>query len=61
MPNGSDGNLMAARPRQPAEATFEHYLADAAIEMMTRFAADGRPFFLAAHFFGPHLPYIVPD
>jgi len=61
MPNGSDGNLMAARLRQPAEATFEHYLADATIEMMTRFAADGRPFFLAAHFFGPHLPYIVPD
>jgi arylsulfatase A-like enzyme len=23
--------------------------------------SDGRPFFLAAHFFGPHLPYIVPD
>jgi arylsulfatase A-like enzyme len=61
MPNGSPGNLMAARLRQPAEATFEHYLADAAIEMMARFAADGRPFFLAAHFFGPHLPYIVPD
>ena len=61
MPNGSPGNLMAARLRQPAEATFEHYLADAAIEMMARFAAGGRPFFLAAHFFGPHLPYIVPD
>src|ERR1700760_5182304 len=52
---------MAARLRQPVAATFEHSLADTAIEMMTRFAADGRPFFLATHFFGPHLPYIVPD
>jgi arylsulfatase A-like enzyme len=61
MPNGSPGNLMAARLRQPVDATFEHYLADRTIEMMARFAADGRPFFLATHFFGPHLPYIVPD
>ena len=40
MPNGSDGNLMAARLRQPAEATFEHYLADATIEMMTAIAGS---------------------
>jgi arylsulfatase A-like enzyme len=60
-PNGSPGNLLAARLRQPAEATFEYYLATRTIEMMRRFAADGRPFFLATHFFGPHLPYIVPD
>jgi arylsulfatase A-like enzyme len=63
MPNGSPGNLMAARLHQPLEATFEHYLATRTIEMLERFAADpaGRPFFLATHFFGPHLPYIVPD
>ena len=61
MPNGSPGNLMAARLHQPLEATFEHYLATRAIEMLNRFAQEGRPFFLATHFFGPHLPYIVPD
>lgn len=62
-PNGSPGNLMAARLHQPVEATFEHYLATRTIEMLERFAADPaeRPFFLAAHFFGPHLPYILPD
>ena len=47
------------------EATFEHYLATRAIEMLERYAADARereqPFFLALHFFGPHLPYILPD
>ena len=65
-PNGSEGNLLAARLHQPLEATFEHYLADRTIEMLERFAAgsDGHepaPFFLATHFFGPHLPYILPD
>ena len=64
-PNGSEGNLLAARLHQPREATFEHYLATRTIEMMERFADgsadDGRPFFLATHFFGPHLPYILPD
>ncbi|CAM03700.1 arylsulfatase A-like enzyme [Saccharopolyspora erythraea NRRL 2338] len=65
LPNGGPGNLLAARLHQPVEATFEHYLATRAIEMMERYAADAserdKPFFLALHFFGPHLPYIIPD
>jgi arylsulfatase A-like enzyme len=60
-PNGNPGNLLAARLRQPVEATFEHYLATRAIEHLDRYAATGRPFFLATHFFGPHLPYLLPD
>jgi arylsulfatase A-like enzyme len=60
-PNGTPGNLLAARLCQPVEATFEHFLADRAIETLRRYAAEpDRPFFLATHFFGPHLPYIVP-
>ncbi|SFS73871.1 sulfatase-like hydrolase/transferase [Saccharopolyspora flava] len=65
LPNGGPGNLLAARLHQPVEATFEHYLATRAIELMERYAADARehdtPFFLELSFFGPHLPYIVPD
>ncbi|RSM80034.1 DUF4976 domain-containing protein [Kibdelosporangium aridum] len=60
-PNGNPGNLLAARLHQPVEATFERYLATRAIEYLDRYARDGRPFFLATHFFGPHLPYLVPD
>ena len=64
-PNGHPGNLLAARLHQPVEATFEAYLATRAIEQLERYAAegraDGRPFFLATHFFGPHLPYLLPD
>jgi len=65
LPNGGPGNLMAARLCQPTEATFEYYLATRAIEYLERYAADYRakdqPFFLALHFSGPHLPYILPD
>ncbi|MGN6243287.1 MAG: sulfatase-like hydrolase/transferase [Motilibacteraceae bacterium] len=65
LPNGGPGNLLAARLHQPVEATFEAYLATRAIEMMERYAEDyrsgQRPFFLALHFYGPHLPYILPD
>ncbi|MFK0117605.1 sulfatase-like hydrolase/transferase [Streptomyces sp. NPDC090994] len=60
-PNGNPGNLLAARLQQPVEATFEHYLATRAIEQLDKYAADGRPFYLATHFFGPHLPYLLPD
>ncbi|MEE4540542.1 sulfatase-like hydrolase/transferase [Streptomyces sp. V4-01] len=60
-PNGNPGNLLAARLHQPVEATFEHYLADRAIEQLERYAAGDGPFYLATHFFGPHLPYLLPD
>nr|WP_308167888.1 sulfatase-like hydrolase/transferase [Catellatospora tritici] len=61
LPNGGPGNLLAARLHQPVEATFEHYLATRAIEQLERHAATGDPFFLQVNFFGPHLPYILPD
>jgi len=61
LPNGGPGNLLAARLHQPLEATFEYYLATRTIELMRRYAAEDRPFYLATHFFGPHLPYIVPN
>ncbi|WP_199711137.1 sulfatase-like hydrolase/transferase [Tessaracoccus antarcticus] len=65
LPNGAPGNLLAARLHQPLEATFEYYMAERAIEMLRRYAAaaetDSTPFFLALHYFGPHLPYIVPN
>ncbi|MBK1783352.1 sulfatase-like hydrolase/transferase [Prauserella sp. ASG 168] len=64
-PNGNEGNLLAARLDQPVEATFEYYLATRTIEHLDRYAKryrdEGAPFFLATHFFGPHLPYLLPD
>ncbi|WP_433019079.1 sulfatase-like hydrolase/transferase [Kribbella sp. CA-294648] len=65
LPNGGPGNLLAARLDQPVEATFEHYMVTRAIEKMESYSAArrnvGTPFFLGLHFFGPHLPYILPN
>lgn len=64
-PNGQPSILMGARLEQPVEATFEHFLADLTIQQIKSYAAEYResdkPFFLALHLFGPHLPYILPS
>ncbi|MEQ7127108.1 sulfatase-like hydrolase/transferase [Actinopolymorpha sp. B11F2] len=64
-PNGQPGNLLAGVLEQPVEATFEYFLAERTIERLRSYAAhhrtDGRPFFLACHWFGPHLPYCLPE
>ncbi|MFC2556485.1 MAG: sulfatase-like hydrolase/transferase [Pauljensenia sp.] len=65
LPGGRDGHIIAARLEQPEEATFERFLADRAIDKLREYAADwkdsGQPFCLDVHFFGPHLPYFLPD
>lgn len=64
-PNGTPGNLLAARLDQPLEATFEYFLAERAIALLREYASahteSGKPFFLATQFFGPHLPYNIPS
>ena len=40
------------------EATPEYYRAECAIRMMKRFAREGRPWHLEAHFVEPHDPYM---
>jgi arylsulfatase A-like enzyme len=63
-PNGRADNLIAGVLDQPGEATFEYFLAERVIERLHQYARgyheDGRPFFLGGHWFGPHLPYIMP-
>ena len=65
LPGGRDGHILAARLDQPEEATFERFLADRAITRLRQYAADWKearqPFCLDVHFFGPHLPYFLPD
>ncbi|MFF6959470.1 sulfatase-like hydrolase/transferase [Streptomyces sp. NPDC008317] len=59
------GHLIAGRLRQPVEATVEAFLTDRTLALLERYAAgrrtSGRPFMLSCHWFGPHLPYLVPD
>ncbi|MCK7674729.1 sulfatase-like hydrolase/transferase [Corynebacterium pygosceleis] len=65
LPGGRPGHVIAARLEQPEEATFERFLADRAIARMKEYAKEwkeeGKPFSLDIHFFGPHLPYFIPD
>lgn len=64
-PNGEPGNLLAGVLAQPVEATFEYFLAERAIARLREYAAgyrdEGRPCFLGCHWFGPHLPYCLPE
>jgi arylsulfatase A-like enzyme len=59
--NGEPGNLLAGILEQPVEATFEYFLAERTIEQLRRYAEDGRPFYLTCNWFGPHLPYLLPE
>lgn len=61
LPGGRRGHLIAARLQQPVQATFEHFLADEAITMLRQYADSDHPFSINLHFFGPHLPYLIPD
>ncbi len=64
-PNGQASLLMAATYDGPVEGTYSYYLAERAIAMLRDMAGtrrrEGRPFHLSLHFFGPHLPYVVPE
>lgn len=63
-PNGKQAHLLAGVLEQPVGATFEAFLAEQAIERLHTYAASRhehqQPFFLAVHWFGPHLPYCIP-
>lgn len=63
-PNGGPGNLLAAVLDQPVEATFEYFLAERTIQHVRALAegtGHGELFFFACHWFGPHLPYCLPQ
>ncbi|MFC6704264.1 sulfatase-like hydrolase/transferase [Flexivirga alba] len=67
--NGSGrGHLIAGRLQQPAEATMERFITEQALELLRGYASGGAddgsvpaPFWLTCSWFGPHLPYLIPD
>lgn len=65
MPSGKKAMAVAGVFEGPVEATFEYFLAIRAIRKLRSYAEDfearGRQFYLALHWFGPHLPYIIPE
>lgn len=65
LPGDRPGHVLAARLQQPVEATFERFLTELAISRLREYGDDWReserPFCLHVHYFGPHLPYFIPD
>ncbi|MDO5729025.1 MAG: sulfatase-like hydrolase/transferase [Actinomycetaceae bacterium] len=65
LPGGRPGHTLAGRLKQPLEATFERFITERSIARLRQYAQDyfehGKPFSLDVHYFGPHLPYIIPD
>lgn len=65
LPGDRPGHLIAARIQLPVEATFERFITEIAISRLRQYAKEykenGKPFTLDVHYFGPHLPYIIPD
>ncbi|MFC5502982.1 sulfatase-like hydrolase/transferase [Lysinimonas soli] len=59
------GHLLAGRLQQPFEATMESFITDSALTLLERYGrdyrAEGTPFMLTCSWFGPHLPYLIPD
>lgn len=64
-PNGEPGIPLAGIYEGPVEGTWSYFLAERTRERLRAYAQErretGRPFFLACHFFGPHLPYFLPQ
>lgn len=65
LPGRRPGHVIAARLQQPAEATFERFLTELGLGRLRSYARDWdenrTPFCLHVHYFGPHLPYFIPD
>lgn len=64
-PNGKPSLPMGGIYEGPVEGTYSYFLAELTIQRLRQYAADreahGRPFFLRTDFFGPHLPYYLPQ
>lgn len=65
LPGNRPGHVIAGRLQQPVEATFERFITERSIEKLRQYAKDykdsGKPFSLDVHYYGPHLPYMLPD
>ncbi len=64
-PNGEPSIPMGGIYDGPVEGTYPYFLAELAIRRLRQHAREhhrrGQPFFLRTDFFGPHLPYCVPQ
>lgn len=64
-PNGQPSIAIGGIYEGPVEGTYPYFLAELTIERLRAYAQGyhehGQPFFLRTDFFGPHLPYYLPQ
>ena len=60
-PGGVRGPLLAAVQEGPEEASVPHYLVGEAVAALRRSADKKEPFLVRCDFWGPHVPYILPE
>lgn len=63
-PNGRPSLPLAGIYQGPVEGTYPYFLAERTIAALRAYAEgahNGQPFFLRTDFFGPHLPYYIPE
>jgi arylsulfatase A-like enzyme len=64
-PNGKPSIALAGIYQGPVEGTYPYFLAERTIQRLQEYARgyhdQGQPFFLRTDFFGPHLPYFIPQ
>jgi len=64
-PNGQPSIAIGGIYEGPVEGTYPYYLAERTIQRLGEYARGyhdrGQPFFLRTDFFGPHLPYYLPQ
>ncbi len=64
-PNGKPSISIGGIYEGPVEGTYPYFLAERTIARLREYAQgyhdEGQPFFLRTDFFGPHLPYFIPQ
>ncbi len=64
-PNGKPSLPIGGIYEGPVEGTYPYFLAERTIAQLKKYAEgyhrEGQPFFLRTDFFGPHLPYFIPQ
>jgi len=64
-PNGQTSIPIGGIYKGPVEGTYPYFLAELTLRRLEEYARDyhenHRPFFLRTDFFGPHLPYFIPQ
>jgi len=59
--DGTQGPLLSAEQKGGIKASVPYYLAEQTLDAIRASAQEERKFFISCNFWGPHMPYILPE